>query len=476
MKKFVTKPVLAVLAAATIAGGLTPVLANADTILSSNTGTKVVMKDDGQEVTRYHLKTLKEEDPALLNLLLKTQADHLYLIVEELDLDVKMFTYIDENEDEWNRIYKEHYDEIYLEVRLDDQEEGFVNVKHEAKDGLIHITGEVSDDVDEVVVVKPNGDAIKVVPGSDDTFSASFAATASATAQYVKVKAYVDGTLVDTKQVRINAGTVVDEDAIIQVLGAYLKSDAEVKVNGVVSLDADEVYVIYDGEKKEADLKKLWDGVGSFNVTFKNVTDVKKEATVEVYKDGVKVDSETVTLVGIEEDPATDEQNYKIAGTATISANQKQVHVKGKVEQAGDMEKAQLFLIAPDGKKHEVKLSGNQEFDATISYQNRSYSAKAVHLQLYVKGELVAQANIPYGTPVNQPVTPAPVSKPEEGKGKTKIKVKGKQEHQGNGNILPPGLQKKISLDSEVEVEIEWEDDDHDDDDDDKHKNGKNDD
>ncbi|WP_198430837.1 hypothetical protein, partial [Rhodococcus rhodochrous] len=114
-----TRPVLAVVAAATIIGGVTPLLANASTTGSSS-AIKVVMNEEGKQVTRYNLKELATNDPATLNLLLKTQADHLYIVVDKLNLDVKMQTYIEQNEAEWNRIYKEYYSDIYLEVRFDE--------------------------------------------------------------------------------------------------------------------------------------------------------------------------------------------------------------------------------------------------------------------------------------------------------------------------------------------------------------------
>lgn len=401
MKKFMTKPVLAVIAAATVAGGLTPVLANADT-LSRLSGSKVVMNDETkQEVTRYHLKDLVENDPATLNLLLKTQADHLYVVVDELNLDVKMSTYIAEHETEWNTIYKEHYADIYLEVRYDQQQDGFIKVTSETKEDITYIKGTVAHDVTNIVVTTPRGDTIKVDPATDDTFAVSFAASTSSTAQYVTLKAYVDGKLVETKKVRVNPGTVVEQDAIIQTLGLYNAAKHEVKVTGMVRLNADKIYVTLGDVKKAVDLKKVWDGVGSFTVTFKDVTKAEKEALVEAYKDGKKIDSEKVALVGGWEEPQPPASpHFTITGTATISPKNKAVIVKGSIEGTFDG-KYKLYIVGPDGKKQEAKLKQNGEFELNLSFKNRSFSSKFVHVELYKDGVLVTQTNINHGIPNN---------------------------------------------------------------------------
>lgn len=458
MKKYMTKPVLAIVAAAAIAGGLTPLWANASS--AGDSAAKVVMNSEGRQVTRYQLKELAENDPATLNLLLKTQAEHLYIVVEEINLDAKMTTFIEQRKEEWEKIYAEHYEDIYLEVRFDETSEGFISVKSENKDDKTYITGEVTDDVTKVVVVKENGDKYEVTPNADDTFTVSFAAVVSATPQSVTVKAYVNDKLVESKEVEINPGTVEEEDLIVHTLATLDASKKELKVKGIVSLEADDVYVAYGGEKKKVDVKKLWQGVGTFSATFKHAADAKSSVLVEAYRDGVKIDSERIDVVTVNAPAQPEPKEYAISGTATISAKNKVIFVQGKIEKHGSMEKAKLYATAPDGKKHEVKLNGNQEFAAKLSYQNRSHSAKAIRLELYVDGKLVAQKDIPHGTPVNvQPVTVQPVKAIVDVKAKEKEKGK-KEKHKGKGHAY--GHLKGSKVEIEWEIEHEEDGDDHD--------------
>lgn len=428
MKKYMTKPVLAVLAAATIIGGTAPILANASS-LSGSPATKVVMNEEGKQVTRYNLKELAEKDPATLNLLLKTQADHLYIVVDKLNLDVKMQTFIEQNEAEWNRIYNQYYSDIYLEVRLNEEDQGFLSLTPETKENTTYLRGEVTEDVTKVVVVKPNGDTIEVVPTAKDTFTVSFAAVVSASPKYATVKAYVNDKLVDTREVQVNTGTVVDSDVVIHTQAVLDKSKGELKVNGVVSTENGKVVVTYDGETRGAGVKKLWEGVGSYSVTFKDAVAGKGKVLVEVYKDGKKLDSEWVEVVvtGKEEKPSKPDpakpDTFTITGKAKLDAKDKEIEVEGKVSGYAKNKKAKLYVIAPDGNRHEVKVDDEGEFEAKLSYKNRSYSAKSVRLELVIHGKTVATADIPHGTPVNGE---------EKGKGKEKDKDKEKKHPNGN--------------------------------------------
>ncbi|NNV01579.1 hypothetical protein [Brevibacillus sp. MCWH] len=421
MKKIGTKPVLAVVTAAAIIGGVTPLLADASTPVPATNSTKVVMNDESKHVTRYNLKELAANDPATLNMLLKTQADHLYLVVKEIGLDAKLRTYIEEHPEEWERVYREHYADIYLEVRFDVDEQGFISVKPETRDTITYLKGKVSEHVTKVVVEKPNGGTIEVIPTAEDTFTVSFTAIVSATPQYATVKAYVDDKLVDTRKVQVNTGTVVQADVLIHTLALLDEKKQELKVNGIISQEADKVVVTYNGKSKEANVKKLWQGVGSFSVSLKDVQAGKGKVLIAAYKDGKKIDSESVELKVIND--ADKPHSYRIEGTATINAKEKQVRVKGSIDGLNGKGKVKLYVVAPDGKKHEVKVKDGR-FEAKLKYHDRSYSAKAVHLELYLDGKLVAKADIPHNKPVNG-------DDDEKGKDKGKDKDKGPK---GNGN------------------------------------------
>lgn len=442
MKKYFTKPVIAVLAVATIAGGLTPVWASSSTTTSASTNTdsKVVMIDSDQEYTRYRLKDLVEKDPATLNMLLKTQAEHLYIVIDEIDFDEKMSSYIEDHADEWEKLYDEHYSDIYLEVRFDD-EEGIVSLKQEAKNDLIYITGKVTADIDKVVLTTPNNGKIEVMNFTNRSFTVTIPPVISSTAQYVTVKAYDGDKLVETEKLRVITGTVEEQDVIVHTSASFNPDQKEVKVLGVVKSSTDEVYVTYDGVKKKATLKKVWDGTEAFSVEFDEDKATSEEALVEAYEDGVKVDSEKVEVTNIDDPVVVDPANFTITGTATISPKNKTVTVKATInaKTSFDVDKYKVYAVAPDGVKHEIKLQDGKGFEATLPFKNRSFSSKGVTVQVLDGDKVVYQTLIAHGTPVNVvPVQKTPNIHPV----KVDVKVKHKDQNddvkqgnnQGKGN------------------------------------------
>ncbi|MFM1650462.1 hypothetical protein ACI7RC_00010 [Brevibacillus sp. B_LB10_24] len=427
MKKLLTKPMLTVLAAATIAGGFTPVWAWASSGSglavsgTTSTPTKIVFGADNHEYVRYNLSDLQKNNPEFLQMLLNTQTDNLYLIVDtgDIHLDTKWVTYIDEHNDEWLDLYYKHYKDIYFEVRYG-VEDGFVKLDYEQVNDTIRIKGKVADDVTKVVATKPNGDQVEILHFTDNEFTLSIPAVNSTTPKYATLTAYVGDKVVSEQKIRVNTDkeNVVDHDLLIFTEGTYNQAKGEVQVKGIVSTDADEVYVTYGGEKKRVNVKKLWNGIGSFTLTLKVKSD-ERQAVIEVYKGGTKVDSATVKLVTINSGKPSD-LTYTIKGTAEIVPNRKELHVSGSIsaQKTAAKGKVKLYVVAPDGKKHEVKLKDNQ-FDEKISYHDRSNSAKTVRLELYSDDKLIAQADIAYT------VNPA---KPAEKPGKGKAKGHDKQE------------------------------------------------
>lgn len=493
MKKYLTKPVLSVLAAVTIAGGLTPaVLAGADSLLRTSSANKVAMDDDYLKEQRYQLKELIESDPARLALLLKTQGDNLYLVIDELNIDVKLSTVIANYDEKWKQIYEDHLADIYLEVRYADDNadddavddgqdnDGFVSLQHETKANTVYVSGKVTDDITRINLVTPNGTKIDVQPNSDNTFTVSFAAATSSASQYVTLKAYEGDTLVETEKLRVKAGTVVEKDVLLHSVAGYDSKKQEIKVQGIVKLEADEVYVTYGGEKKKATIKKMWDETGTFSVTFK-ADDDAREVLVEAYEDGEKIGSDKVSILNMKDPAVVKPVAYSMKAAASFSPKYKVVQVKGNIQAASKekKEKLKLYVVAPDGKKQEVKLKGDWSFESSISYQNRSFSSKAVRLELYLDGKLVSQANVSYTLPAVTPPVQKKITFPvtpqdkDNGKDKDKDKGKGKgnwkqqdQPWKGKGNH-------QLSVDSEylqlqLSVEHDRDDDDRDRDDDDR--------
>lgn len=470
MKKYLTKPVLSVLAAVTIVGGVTPaVLAGTDSFLRTSSATKVVMDDDYLKEQRYQLKELLENDPARLALLFKTQGDNLYLVIEELKVDVKLSTVIENYDEKWNEIYEDHFEDIYLEVRYaDDDQSGddvdgdaFVSLKHEIKGDTVYVTGKVTDEITQVRLNTPNGTEIKMTPDSNHSFAISFAAATSATSQYATVKAYKDDTLVETEKLRVKPGTVEDKDVLLHSVAGYDSKKKEIKVQGIVKLEADDVYVTYGGEKKKASIKKMWDETGTFSATFK-ADDDDKEVLVEAYEAGEKIDSDKVSILNLKDPAAVKPIAYSLKATAAFSPKYKVVQVKGSIQASSKekKEKLKLYVVAPDGKKQEVQLKNDWSFDSYISYHNRSFSSKAVRIELYQDGKLVSQANVAYSLPVVTPPAGEKVTFPVNPEGKEKGKWKDKDKGKGHW---------KHGHDDDDDDHDDDDRDDDDDDDDDDH-------
>ncbi|GED70573.1 hypothetical protein BRE01_42750 [Brevibacillus reuszeri] len=434
MKKYVTKPVLAVVAAAAIIGGVTPFLANASSIASPS-ATKVVMNDEGKQVTRYNLKELAKNDPTTLNMLLKNQADHLYIIVDSIHLNTKLQTYMEENKEEWERIYNQYYSEIWLEVRFAEAKEEIVSVSAQTKDNKVYIRGIVTPEVTKVVVTKPDGGTIDVVPTSEHSFTVTFAALGSVTKQYVTINAYAGKTLVDSEKVELIPQAVEEAHMILHTVTVLDAKKEELKIKGVVKQGADKVYVTYNGEKKEAGVKKLWDGVGSFSATLKNVAPGADKALVELYKNGKKIDSASVDVEVVNAPAKEEEKAYAITGTAVLDPKNKMVQVKGSIAGWSKKDKTKLVVLAPDGKKQEVKPNDKGEFEIKLSFKNRSYSAKTVHFELYQEDKLVKQADIFHSTKVVVKPGDHDDDHDDDDKDKKEKKEKGKEkDNHPNGN------------------------------------------
>ncbi len=300
----------------------------------------------------------------------------------------------------------------------------FLTLEQESKDQTTYIKGTVADDVTKVELSIPGGSKIEVTNFTNHSFTVSIPAVISATPQYVTLNAYAGDRLVGTDQLRVDSKTAQGTGAVLRTTGQIDEAKGEVKVNGLVADRTDQVFVTYNGEKKAVRPQKLWDGVKAFSVSFQRSASAAREAIVETYADGQKTDTKTVPLVTVH---APTDQPFAIAGTAAISPGSKTVWVKGSISAKGsvDMSKLKLVVTAPDGQKHELKPSDEGMFETSLTYHDRSYSAKAVHVELYIDGKLVAQTNIVHGKSVK---LPAPVAKPRPEKKQDRV-VPFKTEH-----------------------------------------------
>lgn len=435
------KPLACVLSVAAFAGGLTPVLASGDDKAEKgkkasgaqvDQAYKIVFGDDGEGYTRYKLKELLENE-ALFHLLLSTRADDLYLVIEERNFAMKLTSAIERYEDDWVELFSRYDGEIYVEVRFD-EEKGFVKLEQEIKGDVCYITGKVAEDVDKVVIIQPSGGKIEIVNLKDRKFHVSFPATNNADDHYVILEAYVDGELVETEKLTVSKDDSVTDDVLIYTLGLYDRSNQTVRVKGIVSAKADQVYVRYGDVEKKAKRNIVWEGVASFSATFAADPDIKRgEALVTAYQDHKKVDEQRVhlLLVSQPDDDADEQLNeaYKIEGTAAISPRNKLVRVTGKIsgkaddwnDRDGDW---RLIVTTPDGVRHELALADDLTFDAALPFKNRSRSAKAVHVELYQGNTLVAETDLAHGVPNNNLDVKRDEDSEEKGKPKGKKKIK----------------------------------------------------
>ena len=461
MKKYMKKPIVAVAATVCLIGGVTPLLANANSLTGSSY-VKVVMNEDGEQVTRYHLKELAENDPDVLDMLLKSQADHLYIVVDELDLDKHLQTYMEEDPEEWESVYENYYDDIWLEVRYSDTDEQqqIVSVQAETKDGKVYLKGIVTSEVTQVVVTKPDGDTITVKPTSEHTFAVSFTVADSEDKQYAKVEAYADTRLVDSQEVELDVPVDDVADLLIHSQAVLDREEEELTVRGLVKLEADEVYVTYDGTREKANVKKLWDGVGSFSVTLDDIEDSQKDDKVllEFYREGKKLGSTEAKVEFVNEDDDEEQTSYELTGTAVMEAKKNKIQVKGTLKGYDPKSKASLAVVAPAGVKQTVKPNAKGEFTININLasKNRSFEGDAVELELYVDGELVLEKAIP--------VT---VLEEEKGKNVPKGNAYGYWKNKANAD------DDDNDSDEDDDDDDDEDDDDEDDDDDKKGPKGK---
>lgn len=317
--------------------------------------------------------------------------------------------------------------------------EGFLQVDQEIKDGKMYVKGKVGEDITKVVILLPNDSRIEISSFTDQTFTAAI--PASDKGEYVTLLAYNQMDLVDTVKVRIADGEV-NEDALAYAFAQYNHTTGKLKVSGIVHPDVDEVVIRYGDKKHTAKIINIWEGAKSFELLLDVEADDDRDAVIELYKDDELVSEQKVEVAHVN-DPVDVNQTATITGSAVLSAKNKKVELKGQIMVKGTEkpQKWKLYAIAPDGKKHELKLKKDFSFEGTLPYHNRSYSSKSVRVELYADNNLVAKADMLHGTPVNQPAEkpekPEQTAKPNmkhghkhkekhEDKHKDKGKAKGK--------------------------------------------------
>lgn len=212
--------------------------------------------------------------------------------------------------------------------------EEIVSVKQTTLNGTTYVSGVVTSGVTTLRLTLPTGNTIEIKPLEDLTFTVSFAAPKSTA--YVSVAAYADSTLLEIEKVKVDgtSTSTVDDD------------------------DQD------DNDNDDQD----------------DTDDHDNEDTSD---DEVKVTFPDV----------------QVTANASFTPNLKAVQLNGVIQALkgkSNLKNITVYAVAPDGQKVEIKLDKNAAFNLQLHYQNRSFSAKNIRLDVYEDGKLIGQSYINY--------------------------------------------------------------------------------
>ncbi|MET3288111.1 UNVERIFIED_CONTAM: hypothetical protein ABID98_000681 [Brevibacillus sp. OAP136] len=266
-----------------------------------------------------------------------------------------------------------------------------------------YIKANVRDDITKVIILLPNDSKSEIVSFPNHGLKVAIPASASKDGQTATLLAYVNTELVDTVKIKLADGTVSD-DELVYANALYDQTARQMKVSGIVNPKVDKVVVRYGSESKEAKLVHVWEGAKSFEYGFAVNEAKDANVVIELYTGDEKLSEQSVKVNKVNVPAETVKPTGMIEGTATLSANKKQFELKGTVTYKNGEKKGEwkLVVTGPDGKKHEIKVGDNGKFETKLPFKNRSYSAKAIHVELFYGKTLVAKSDISHGTPVNQ--------------------------------------------------------------------------
>jgi len=357
------------------------------------------------------------------------------------------------------------------------QHEGILEIVAETKETTTFLKGKVSDDVKKLVINSPDGRKIEVLQFTNNEFNVGIPAVVSATPQYVLVYAYAEGNSqpIDSRKVLVNQGTVVVDDHIKLGLATYDKQKKQVTIKGTVDPSIDKIVIAFNGQKKEVDLDTLWNNKGAFQVVFKvdKETDIARKAVIEAYQGTAKVDEEDIEVKDAVKPTPVIPANA-ITGKGTIQPKYKKVTFNGVINvseiKTDDIGKLKVYLVAPDGKRHEWKMTKEGVIEGSLPYTNRSFQANALRVELYAGTTLVAQTNIQLtvnnfvtvqSQETEKDVSPTPekivkVKKDEKKKGKGHEKGKGKgHEHHDHDDDHDDDHKSEVEIEYEHERDVD---------------------
>ncbi|MCG7320044.1 hypothetical protein [Brevibacillus laterosporus] len=347
----------------------------------------------------YNIENLEKENKLFLQMLLQDYKDRVYVVVKDpnMNFEKKLKDVIEEYGDEWQSIFKEDFDHIYLSVRA--LEKGFDSYSEETTGGVTTVAGKVQPGVTRVVITTEKGNKVEVLQfTSKQTFRVSMPQTSAG--EMLTLQAYQQNKLVESAKLRIKDAPVLTENALIYSLAKYNSHQNEVLFQGKVKSSADQVKITYNGITKEIPVKQFWSYVGSFSwqMPVTGAT-IPSSASVEVFSKGKLIDRQTIQVVNIWKDVDGAWEMFKQwQGDAYFDGKDKMLRLKGKWDNLREkleklpkqaLDPMKVVVTFPDGKKHEQKIEAiieqghRDEYVLKFPFKSSNHNVTVVHVAFY---------------------------------------------------------------------------------------------
>lgn len=358
----------------------------------------------------YNIENLEKENKLFLQMLLQDYKDRLYVVVKDpnMNFEKKLKDVIEEYGDEWQSIFKEDFDHIYLSVRA--LEKGFDSYSEETTNGITTVAGKVESGITRVVITSEKGNKVEVLQfSSKQTFRVSMPQASAG--ELLTLQAYQQNTLVESAKLRIKEAPVRTENALIYSLAKYNSQKNEISFQGKVKSSADQVKITYNGITKEIPIKQFWSYVGSFSWQLPVTGDtIPSSASVEVFSKGRLIDRQTIQVINIWKGVDGVWDMFKQwQGDAFFDKKDKMLRLKGKWDELREkleklpkqaLDSMKVVVTFPDGKKHEQKIEaiieqGNRdEYVLKFPFKGSNHQITAVHVAFYHGDNLLYEQDV----------------------------------------------------------------------------------
>ncbi|QDX95216.1 hypothetical protein EEL30_24715 [Brevibacillus laterosporus] len=347
----------------------------------------------------YNIENLEKENKLFLQLLLEDYKDRVYVVVKDpnMTFEKKLQDVIEEYGDEWQSIFKEDFDHIYLSVRA--LAKGFDSYSEETTEGVTTVSGKVQPGVTRVVISTEKGNKVEVLQfTSKHTFRVSMPQASAG--EMLTIQAYQQNKLVESVKLRVKEAPVLTENALVYSLAKYNSHNKEVSFQGKVKSSADQVKITYNGTTKEIPIERFWSYVGSFSWQMPVLGDnIPSTASVEVFAKGKLIDRQTIQVVNIWKDVDGVWDMFKQwQGDAYFDKKDNMLRLKGKWDNLRKqleklpkqaLEPLKVVVTSPDGKKHEQKIEviieqgDRDEYVLKFPFKGPNHNVTSVHVAFY---------------------------------------------------------------------------------------------